>query len=543
MKLSLMSKSGGSSFIAIVTVFFFWGFLAASNGIFIPFCKTHFKLSQFQSQLIDSAFYGAYFIGSLLLYIFSLQLNTDLINKLGYKKTIVYGLIVSILGGLCMIPAVNSGSFAFILVAFFIIALGFSLQQTSANPLVLNIGDPATGSHRLNFAGSVNSFGTTIGPILISFVLFGKAMASAADKESASLSSINVLYIILAVAFGMAALILNFTSIPKLAIEESDSNMKILKAPLFLIIGTLVFLIAVFVYFGFDVINTNQSQFLFLISFALFLLVLTAILVLQYNKLKNEGRIETKAYPQVTLGMIAIFVYVGVEVSIQSNLGSLLKLPEFGGLADSEISPYISLYWGSLMIGRWTGAIGAFEMKRSLNIILTIVVPFLALALVLYMNKLSGADSGKFLMYSVCVALLVLAFFMGQQKPALTLMIFGTLGTIAMLVGLLTTGTLSVYAFLSGGLFCSIMWPCIFSLATAGLGKYTSQTSGFLIMMILGGAFIPPLQGLLADKTDIHLSYIIPVVCFAFLAWYAFKIKSILKAGGIDYDSSGDTAH
>jgi FHS family L-fucose permease-like MFS transporter len=543
MKLSLMSRSGSSSFIAIVTVFFFWGFLAASNGIFIPFCKTHFQLSQFQSQLIDSAFYGAYFIGSLLLYIFSLQLNSDLINKLGYKKTIVYGLIVSIIGGLCMIPAVNSGSFAFILVAFFIIALGFSLQQTSANPLVLNIGDPATGSHRLNFAGSVNSFGTTIGPILISFVLFGKAMASAADKESASLSSITILYIILAIAFGMAALILNFTRIPKLAIEESDSSMKILKAPLFLIIGVLIFLIAVFVFFAFNVMSSNQSQFLFLISFALFLMVITAILVLQYNKLKNEGRLETKAYPQVMLGMIAIFVYVGVEVTIQSNLGSLLKLPEFGGLLDSEISPYISLYWGSLMIGRWTGAIGAFEMKRSLNIILTIVIPFIALGLVLYMNKLSGADSGKFLMYAVCVALLVLAFFMGQQKPALTLMIFGSLGTIAMLIGLLTTGTLSVYAFLSGGLFCSIMWPCIFSLATAGLGKYTSQGSSFLIMMILGGAFIPPMQGLLADKTNIHLSYIIPVVCFAFLAWYAFKIKSILKGGGIDYDSTSEASH
>lgn len=538
-----MSRSGGSSFIAIVTVFFFWGFLAASNGIFIPFCKTHFQLSQFQSQLIDSAFYGAYFIGSLLLYIFSLQLNSDLINKLGYKKTIVYGLLVSIVGGLCMIPAVNSGSFAFILVAFFIIALGFSLQQTSANPLVLNIGDPATGSHRLNFAGSVNSFGTTIGPILVSFVLFGKAMASAADKESASLGSINILYIILAIAFGMAALILNFTRIPKLAIEESDSSMKILKAPLFMILAVLIFLIAVFVYFAFEVMNTNQSQFLFLISFALFLFVITAILFLQYNKLKNEGRLETKAYPQVTLGMIAIFVYVGVEVTIQSNLGSLLKLPDFGGLADSEISPYISLYWGSLMIGRWTGAIGAFEMKRSLNIVLTIVIPFIALGLVLYMNKLSGADSGKFFMYAICVALLVLAFFIGKQKPALTLMIFGSLGTVAMLIGLLTTGTLSVYAFLSGGLFCSIMWPCIFSLATAGLGKYTSQGSAFLIMMILGGAFVPPMQGLLADKTNIHLSYIIPVICFAFLAWYAFKIKNILKAGGIDYDSTSENTH
>lgn len=538
-----MAKSGNSPFIAIITVFFFWGFLAASNGIFIPFCKTHFSLTQFQSQLIDSAFYGAYFIGSLLLYIFSLQLNSDIINKIGYKKTIVYGLAISILGAICMIPAVNSGSFAFILVAFFIIALGFSLQQTSANPLVLNIGDPAKGSHRLNFAGSVNSFGTTIGPILVSFVLFGKAIASGADKESASIGSINILYIILGIAFAMAAVILNFTRIPKLNIEESDSNMKILKAPLFFIIGILVFLIIVFAYFAFDVVSTNQSQFLFLILFALFLGVITIILLLQYKKIKKEDRLETKPYPQVLLGMLAIFVYVGVEVSIQSNLGSLLKLPDFGGFQDSEIGPFISLYWGSLMIGRWTGSIGAFEMKKSTNIILTVIVPFLALCLVLYMNHLSGADASRFAMYAICVAILIAAFFMGQQKPALTLIIFGLLGTIAMLIGLLTTGTISVYALLSGGLFCSIMWPCIFSLATAGLGKYTSQASSFLIMMILGGAFIPPMQGLLADKTNIHTSYIIPVICFAFLAWYAFRVKGILKANGIDYDNTTENGH
>lgn len=543
MKLSFMSKSGGSSFIAIVTVFFFWGFLAASNGIFIPFCKTHFHLSQFQSQLIDSAFYGAYFIGSLLLYIFSLQLNSDLINKLGYKKTIVYGLIISILGALCMIPAVNSGSFAFILVAFFIIALGFSLQQTSANPLVLNIGDPATGSHRLNFAGGLNSFATTLGPIIVSSILFGKAISSDSDKISAPISSINVLYIILAVAFAMAAIVLNFTRIPKLNIEEDDANIKLLKAPVLFIIGTLIVLILIFTLFALKVVSTDQGQFLFLILLALFLFVLMCILVLQYFKFKKEDRIETKSPPQILLGMIAIFVYVGVEVTIQSNMGTLLKLPDFGGMNDSDISPYISLYWGSLMIGRWTGAIGAFEMKRTLNIILTIIVPFIAFSLVLYMNKLSGADSGKLLTYGICVAILVAAFFMGKQKPALTLMIFGTLGTIAMLIGLFTTGTLSVYAFLSGGLFCSIMWPCIFSLATAGLGKYTSQASGFLIMMILGGAFIPPMQGLLADKTNIHFSYVIPVICFAFLAWYAFKIKNILKVAGIDYDKSGDTSH
>jgi len=532
-----------SSFLSIITVFFFWGFLAASNGIFIPFCKTHFHLSQFQSQLIDSAFYGAYFIGSLLLYMISLKLNTDIINKIGYKATIVLGLSISILGAIVMIPAVNSGSFAFILIAFFIIALGFSLQQTSANPLVLNLGNPATGSHRLNFAGSVNSFGTTIGPILVSVLLFGKAIASGTDKESAPISSINTLYIILAISFALAAVILFFTKMPKLQIEEADTNMKVLKSPLHFIIGIILFLVALFCYSAISDYSQGSNNYLFLGSIGVFLIIVLVILTLQYQTIQKQKRFEEKKYPQVILDKLAIFVYVGVEVSIQSNLGSLLKLPDFGGLQDSEIGPYVSLYWGSLMIGRWTGSIGAFDLNKNLKLVLTIVVPFLALCLVLFMNHLNGADSSQFYKYIICVVFLIAAFFMGQQKPALTLIIFGALGTLAMLVGLLTSGQVSVFAFLSGGLFCSIMWPCIFSLATAGLGKYTSQASSFLIMMILGGAFIPPLQGLLADKMNIHISYIIPVVCFAFLTWYAFKVRGILKTEGIDYDAAETAAH
>jgi FHS family L-fucose permease-like MFS transporter len=533
-----------SSFISIITVFFFWGFLAASNGIFIPFCKTHFHLSQFQSQLIDFAFYVAYFLGSLILYMISLQLNKDIINKMGYKTTIVIGLSISILGSLVMIPAINSGSFPFILVSFFIIALGFSLQQTSANPLVLNIGDPATGSHRLNFAGSINSFGTTIGPILVSVLLFGKAIASGSDKESAPISSINTLYIILAIAFALAAIILYFTKMPKLQIEEeAESNMKVLKNPLLFIMGIIVVLIGIFCYSAISDYMSGSENYLFLGVIGAVLSAILIMLCLQFTSIKKQNRFELKKYPQVLLGMLAIFVYVGVEVSIQSNLGSLLKLPDFGGLQDSDIGPYVSLYWGSLMIGRWTGSIGAFNLNKNLKTILTIVVPFLAFALVLFMNYLNGADSSQFYKYAICVGLLIAAFFMGQHKPALTLMIFGGLGTLAMLVGLMTSGQVSVFAFLSGGLFCSIMWPCIFSLATAGLGKYTSQASSFLIMMILGGAFIPPMQGLLADKMNIHISYIIPVFCFAFLTWYAFKVKGILKTEGIDYDSTEQTSH
>jgi MFS transporter, FHS family, L-fucose permease len=538
------NSSTPASVIALISVFFFWGFLAASNGIFIPFCKTHFNLSQFQSQLIDFAFYVAYFIGSLLLYMFSLQFNKDIINKAGYKKTIIYGLLISISGALTMIPAVDSGSFMFILAAFFIIALGFSLQQTSANPLVLNLGNPATGSYRLNFAGSVNSLGTAIGPILVSIVLFGKAIASDSDKASATIGSINILYVILAVAFALAILILVFSKIPRLEIEEDQSEVKVLKGPLYFIMGTLVVLSGIFIYFAMNNRSEgDEGKFIFLSASALILIALLVILVFLFNKIKKEDRFETIPYPQVLLGMIAIFIYVGVEVTIQSNMGTLLKSAEFGGLADSQIGPYISLYWGSLMIGRWTGAIGAFNLKKSTNTVLTLIIPFAALVFVLFMNHLSGADVSSFYMYAVCVAVLLAGFIIGKKRPAFTLLLFGVLGVIAMIIGLLCTGTIGIYAFLSGGLFCSIMWPCIFSLAIAGLGKYTSQASGFLIMMILGGAFIPPLQGLLADKTTIHISYIIPVFCFVYLAWYAWKVKKVLAEKGIDYDSAGDSNH
>src|SRR6202000_1923939 len=144
----------------LVIVFFFWGFIAASNGIFIPFCKTRFQLNQFQSQLIDFAFYTAYFVGSLILYLFSSASKMDVLNKWGFKNGISYGLFISVAGALLMLPAIRSRSYYFTLAAFFVVAMGFSLQQMPANPFAIALGDPATGSNRLNLTGGVNSFGT-----------------------------------------------------------------------------------------------------------------------------------------------------------------------------------------------------------------------------------------------------------------------------------------------------------------------------------------------------------------------------------------------
>jgi len=225
---------------------------------------------------------------------------------------------------------------------------------------------------------------------------------------------------------------------------------------------------------------------------------------------------------------------VGVEVTIQSNLGSLLKTPEFGGYTTDKIAPFISLYWGSLMVGRWTGAIAAFSFSKTTKNILTVVVPFIAFGVVLFVNHLGGQEVSNLYIYAVCVAVLIIGFFIGQQKPVLTLTIFGILGMLAMVVGLLNTGQVGLLAFLSGGLCCSIMWPSIFALSITGLGKYTSQGSSFLIMMILGGAIA---QNLVPGMSGIHLSYIVPVFCFAYLAFFAWKAGFELKKQGIDIDN------
>ncbi|HNA16372.1 MAG TPA: MFS transporter, partial [Ferruginibacter sp.] len=245
--------------------------------------------------------------------------------------------------------------------------------------------------------------------------------------------------------------------------------------------------------------------------------------------------------PQLILGMLAIFVYVGVEVAIGSNLSELLKQPEFGGLQSSEAAPYISMYWGSLMIGRWAGAVSAFNLSKNTKLLLQVIVPLIAFGVIIGVNTLAQYNMEKLYFYIVCVLVQIAAFYISQDKPARTLLIFGLLGVLAMIIGTATSGTVATYAFLSGGLFCSIMWPCIFSLSIAGLGKYTTEGSAFLIMMILGGGIIPPIQGKIADVIGIHQSYWVAVVCFAYLAFFAFAVKGILKKQGIDYDAQVGT--
>ncbi len=535
----------------LVTVFFFWGFIAAGNSVFIPFCKHYFNLDQFQSQLIDFAFYTAYYIGALLLFAYGSFGGKDLVGKWGYKKSIIYGLLFSALGAAAMIIAVNANTFAGMLVGLFIVALGFSLQQTAAQPFSISLGDPATGTGRVNLGGGINSFGTTIGPIVVALALFGTTAAITNEQIAAlSLSKVIVLYTCVGALFiGAAALFYFSKKVPSGILVETTEKANKALYTLLIMTGLLVIMFApVFNSYKTDLTNATEVEKHAMNAYRMkWLLGALAIVVIgllgsNISAQKRPDGWGAMKYPQLVLGMLAIFVYVGVEVAIGSNLSELMNQKSFGGLQSSEAAPYISMYWGSLMIGRWAGAISVFKLSKNTKLMLQVIVPLIAFGIIIGINTVAKYDMKPLYYYIVCVIVQIIAFFISNNKPARTLLIFGLLGVTAMIIGTQTTGIVGTYAFLSGGLFCSIMWPCIFNLSIAGLGKYTTQGSAFLIMMILGGGIIPPIQGKLADVIGIHQSYWVPVICFAYLAFFAFIVKKILSRQGIDYDVTDNAA-
>ena len=472
-----------SQFGVLITVFFFWGFVAASNDILIPVFKKAFNLSQAQSQLVSLAFYVAYTVGSLIYFLTSKLIGADVLNRIGYKNGICLGLLISAMGSLLFYPAANSGSYGLMLSGLFIVGLGFSLQQIAANPLAIVMGNPATGAQRLTMAGGVNNFGTTIGPLLVSFAIFGSV---AAGGTEASIESVKIPYLVLGAAFVLVAVFLKFSSVPNqvdldaLAADEASDASKLAHKP---------------------------SAF---------------------------------GYPQLVLGMIAIFVYVGVEVSTISNMPAYLELPvsEGGlGIETSLIAPFVSLYWASLMIGRWAGAAGAFDVAKRTKWMLTILLPYLAFGVFLAVNAFANHEISHFFMYGFVIVLMIAATFASRGNPARMLLYFAICGIAALVIGMLTTGMTSVVAFISVGLFCSTMWPCIFTLAITGLGRNTNQGSSLLIMMIMGGGIVSWLQGVIADMHGIHYSFVIGVLCFAYLAFYAIAAKRALQKQGIDLDA------
>jgi len=468
-----------TQFIPLVTVFFFWGFVAASNDILIPVFKQAFHLTQTQSQFVSLAFYVAYTVGSLLYLGASSLLKEDLINRIGYKNGLALGLGISALGTLLFYPAANSGSFELMLSGLFVVGLGFSLQQTAANPLAIALGSQETGSQRLTLAGGVNNFGTTIGPLIVSFAIFG---APSATNTAISIESVKIPYLVLGAAFLIVAVLLKFSAIPDRPVVPEAH-------------------------------------------------------------LSDNPNAQTSAlqFPQLVMGMLAIFLYVGVEVSTASNLPAYMESKL--GYMTKDIAPFISLYWASLMIGRWTGAVEAFSFNAGAARIAKFLAPYLAFSVFLLVNAIAKHELNHFYVYGAIVLILIVADIASQGNPAKMLGLFSILGIIGLIIGMTTTGMVSIYAFTSIGLFCSTLWPCIFALAINGLGKHTGQGSNYLIMMIMGGGIVSWAQGAVADQIGIQMSYIVGVLCFAYLAFYAWKVTRILAQQGISLEKLKSVAH
>ncbi len=542
----------------LITVFFFWGFIAAGNSVFIPFCKNKFHLDQFQSQLVDTAFYFAYFLGALIIFAIGALRGSDPVAKWGYKKGIVYGLLFSAIGAAIMILTVNLGSFPGMLGGLFVVALGFSLQQTAAQPFAIALGDPSTGTSRVTLGGAINSFGTTIGPLVIGLALFGTTAAITDEKiATLSLGKVILLYSCVGALFILAA-IMFYTSkkVPSgITIEKTDKANKALSMLLIMTGLLAVMFVPIFnSYVGVSTTATDIEKHAleaYRLKWLLgaFAIIVIGLLYVNVSAKKNSNGWGAMQYPQLLLGMLGIFFYVGVEVTVGSNLSELLKHEGFGKLSSSQATPYVAMYWGSLMIGRWAGAVSAFNLSKQTKLILQFIVPLIAFAILIGVNTAFQYNMEKLYLYIICVLIQIVAFFVSKDKPAKTLLIFSLLGVAAMVIGTLTTGTVAIYAFLSGGLFCSIMWPCIFSLSVAGLGKWTTQGSAFLIMMILGGGIIPPIQGKFADYLQasstvdgygIHASYWIAAACYAYLAFFAFVVKGILTKQGVNYDATNN---
>jgi len=462
-----MQKISKGAFPTLVVIFFFWGFVAASNDILIPVFKKALNLEQSQSQMISFAFYVAYTVGSLIYFGLSSIFKRDILNALGYRNGLALGLIISALGTLLFIPASNNASFGLLISGLFIVGLGFSLQQIAANPLAINMGDPAQGNMRLSLAGGINNVGTTIGPVIVAFAIFG---GIGNEGTTLNLDAVKIPYLILGATFILAALFFKFSSVPDRLNDENPEHTSI-------------------------------------------------------------G--EVLKYPQVILGMIAIFLYVGVEVSTASNLPEFMK--QKLGTAEHQVAPFVSLFWASLMIGRWTSAAGAFNISDNAKQRLGMVLPFVAFGIFALVNTIAGYNIDSLYPYLFIVVLLVIADRISHGHPVKQLLIYSLLGIASLIIGIAATGMVTVFAFISVGLFCSTLWPCIFTLGIAGMGEKTNTASSLLIMMIMGGGVISLTQGKLAsdDLLGIQHSYWIGVVCFGYLAFFAWKVGRILKARGV----------
>jgi len=454
----------------MTVLFFMWGFMTVWNDILIPRFKEAFTLDYYHAMLVQFAFFGAYFIGSLAYFVISATTG-DPIARIGYKNGVVIGLLISAGGSALFWPAANATSYPMFLTALFIVGLGFAMLQIAANPYVTILGPEKTASSRLNLAQGFNSIGTTIGPLIGGYLIFQYFARSGAHGAE----SVKIPYLAFCVVFLVLAAVFYFIHLPHV----------------------------------------------------------------------GEGHVEAGAgalrFPHVRLGIIAIFMYVGGEVAVGSAIINFLGQKSVAGLSAVDGSKYVALYWGGLMIGRFMAAVMLSEIRAARKQLWLVVIPLLAW-LFLWLAKSAPYDAARgaadvsvwtlwrdafaanwavFRVYLPFVGACWLLFQLGRSRAARTLVIFSLTVVALLLTAILAGGRVAMWCVVAVGLFTSIGWSNTFSLALEGTGIYKSQVSSLLVMAILGGACLPPLQGKIADLThNLQISFLVPLVAYAYVAFY-----------------------
>jgi MFS transporter, FHS family, L-fucose permease len=408
---NLSESSHKVALSVVTTLFFMWGFVTVLNDVLVPHLKSIFDLNYTRVMLIQFAFFSAYFIFSIP--------SAKIIDAIGYKRTIMVGLFTMGIGALLFIPAASIPSYPLFLCALMVLAAGITALQVAANPYVAVLGPAKTASSRLNLAQAFNSLGTTIGPYLGGlFILSAAPLAMEKVRQMSAEAQLEY------------------------RIHEASS----VKLP-YLIIALTLFALAI----------------------AIGLFRLPPIPGAEKHGASTPGT-SLWEYRHLVLGCVAIFVYVGAEVSIGSFLINYLGQPEIGNLTAVVAARYVAYYWGGAMVGRFIGS--AILQKVKTGTVLGIA--------------------------ALMAALLVCA-------------------------SMLSFGDAAMWTILLVGLFNSIMFPSIFTLGIAELGPLTGDGSGMLIMAIVGGAIIPVAQGAIADRFGIHHAFVLPVICYLYIVFYAFS--------------------
>lgn len=463
-----------------------WGFLTCLNDILVPHLKAIFDLNYKKAMLIQFAFFGAYFLFSIP--------SAKIIDWIGYQRSMVAGLLTMGVGAFLFVPAASVPSYPLFLGALIVLAAGITCLQVAANPYVSVLGSPQTASSRLNLTQAFNSLGTFLAPFFGGLLILSAAPKSIEEIRALApdalqayrlheAATVKTPYVGLGIALVLLAIAIGSFRLPKIPHAQHAIGQKV-----------------------------NDSIW---------------------------------KHSNLVLGAVAIFAYVGAEVSIGSFLVNYFSQPEIGGLTEKVAAGFVALYWGGAMVGRFIGSALLGGAKASRMAIAAVSgALLLLLSYWLRGNVVATGQTGLsallwqivavlisagplFALVAITAAFLaIVAAVRGGSVSARTGTLLGICAlatTILVTTSMLSMGHLAMWSIILVGLFNSIMFPSIFTLGIAELGPLTGDGSGLLVMAIVGGAIIPLLQGVIADKIGVHHAFILPVICYLYIVFYAFK--------------------